>query len=464
VLKLYNTLGRRTQLFKPRKEGEVKMYTCGPTVWNYAHIGNFRTFVFEDLLRRYLKFKGFKVTQVMNITDVEDKIIKGVRQSGKSLLQLTSFYEKAFFDDLATLRVEKAEHYPRATEHIGDMVSLIKTLMDKGYAYRAGDGSIYYDVRKFKGYGALSGVRVGSLKTAGRVTSDYYEDKKEAADFALWKAWDKDDGDVFWENELGKGRPGWHIECSAMSMKYLGESFDIHTGGVDHRFPHHENEIAQSEAATGKKFVNYWLHSEFLNIRGEGMHKSVGNVVYLADLIKEGWDPLTIRLFLVSSRYRDPMDLDEAALSQAEAQRQRMQEFLSRLKDVKSGDYASSGLVEELRRAFEGAMDDDLNTPQALASIFTFIKKYNTRIDEGSVGTKGAKEAVDALSSINSVLGVLDFGVHELPPSLAELLSRREEARKSRDFAEADRLREILSAEGIDVEDTPQGTRWKKRG
>jgi cysteinyl-tRNA synthetase len=463
LLKLYNTLGRKTQAFKPRREGEVKMYTCGPTVWNYAHIGNFRTFVFEDLLRRYLKFKGFKVTQVMNITDVEDKIIKGIRESGKSLQELTSFYEKAFFDDLATLGVERAEYYPRATEHIDDMVSLIKTLVSKGYAYRAGDGSVYYDVRKFKRYGALSGVRVGYLKTAGRVISDYYEDKKEAADFALWKAWDKDDGDVFWETDLGKGRPGWHIECSAMSMKYLGQSFDIHTGGVDHRFPHHENEIAQSEAATGKKFVNYWLHSEFLNFRGEDMHKSVGNVVYLSELLKEGWDPLTIRFFLISSKYRDPMNLDEAALSQADAQRRRMQEFASRLMSVSTGKDHSPGLADELKSSFEEAMDDDLNTPQALASMFTFIKKYNARIDEGSVGPRDAGEALEALASVNAVLGVLDFEKHELQPKLADLLSRRDDARKNRDFAEADRLRELLSAEGIEVEDTPQGTRWKKK-
>ncbi len=462
MLKLYNSLGRKLQTFKPNKDGEVGMYTCGPTVWNYAHIGNFRTFLFEDLLRRYLKFKGYKVTQVMNITDVEDRIIEGIKQSGKDLHELTAFYESAFMEDLATLGIEKADVYPRATEHVQDMVSLIKVLLRKGYAYKAADGSVYYDVLKFKKYGALSGVKLGAMKPGVRVALDHYEEKKEAVDFALWKAWDPDDGNVFWETELGKGRPGWHVECSAMSMKYLGDSFDIHTGGMDNKFPHHENEIAQSEAATGKKFVNYWLHSEFLNIRGEEMHKSVGNVVYLRDLLKEGWDPLTIRLFLISSRYRDATDLTETSLEQARSQRLRLQEFVARLKSVAGESDDIDQPAQRLLVKFEQAMDDDLNTAEALASVFSVVKKVNSMIDDRALGTRTASDVIAALQRINSVLGVLSFEEEELPPELAAMIASRDDARKRRDFAESDRLRDQLLAKGITVEDNPAGTRWRR--
>ena len=462
MLKLYNSLGRKVQEFVPIREGEVMMYCCGPTVWNYAHIGNFRTFVFEDLLRRYLRFKGFRVHQVMNITDVEDKIIKGIKQSHKPLMELTRFYEAAFMEDLQSLGVEKADVYPRATGNINEMVSLIKTLLDKGYAYKAPDGSIYFSVSKFKNYGALSGVRLDSLKPAGRVASDHYEEKKEAADFALWKAWDRDDGEVFWETELGKGRPGWSIECSAMSMKYLGDNFDIHTGGMDNKFPHHENEIAQSEAATGKKFVNYWLHSELLNVRGSEMHKSIGNVVYLRDLTKAGWNPLVVRLFLVSSRYRDPIDLTDSSLEQAKAERERLEDFILRLKSVGVSDAKTSGFSEDLIRQFEEAMDDDLNTPKALSALFTYVKKMNTLIDSGSAGPEEASKAMDALKRVNSVLGIIDFEEEALPLRLAEMIAKREDARKRKDFAESDRLRKELLAEGIAVEDTPAGSRWKR--
>ena len=466
MLRLYNTMGRKLEPFEPMRKGEVKMYTCGPTVWNYAHIGNFRTFVFEDVLRRHLKFKGFKVTQVMNITDVEDKIIKGMKEFHKPLKELTEFYEAAFMDDLATLRAERAEFYPRATEHIPEMVSLIRTLQKKGYAYSAPDGSIYYDISKFKDYGALSGVRLDSLRPAGRISSDHYEEKQEASDFALWKAWVPDDGDVFWENELGKGRPGWSIECSAMSMKYLGETFDIHTGGVDHRFPHHENEIAQSEGATGKKYVNYWLHSEFLSVSGEEMHKSAGNFITLRELLLQGWDPMTVRLFLISARYRDPIDLTEAALAQARSQRSRLQEFIGRLRAVAVPGAAGMEAGQDFLADFEEAMDDDLNTPRAFAALFAFVKKVNTMIDDGSLGKDSAKKTIEALMRADAVLGVMDFGEEALPPGIAELLAKRDEARKRKDFAESDRIRQLLLQSGIEVEDTPSGTRWKraKRG
>jgi cysteinyl-tRNA synthetase len=462
LLKLYNSLGRKMQAFEPLKKGEVKMYTCGPTVWNYAHIGNFRTFVFEDVLRRHLKFKGYNVYQVMNITDVEDKIIKGIKQSGKPLKELATMYEIAFMQDMTTLNVEKAELYPRATDHIGEMVELIKVLQKKGYAYTAADGSIYFSVSKFKGYGALSGIRLDSLKPAGRVSSDHYEEKLEAADFALWKAWDPDDGEVFWDTELGKGRPGWSIECSAMSMKYLGETFDIHTGGLDNRFPHHENEIAQSEAATGKKFVNYWLHSEFLNVHGEEMHKSSGNMINLRELMEQGWEPLTIRMFLISSKYRDSIDLTDNSLEQARAQRARLSEGIARLKSVTAPKGKSAAPVQEFLDDFEEAMDDDLNTPKALSALFSFVKKCNSLIDSGSIDVEGASKVMAALERANSVLGVMEFEEETLPPNLAELVARRDAARRRKDFAESDKLRKELLAAGIVVEDTPAGTRWKR--
>jgi cysteinyl-tRNA synthetase len=462
LLKFYNSLGRKLQPFRPIKEGEVRMYTCGPTVWHFVHVGNFRTFIFEDILRRYLKFKGYKVNHVMNITDVEDNIIKGIKQSGKSLPELTAFYEAAFIKDLSTLGAEMAEVYPRATKHIGEMVALVETLLTKGYAYKAADGSVYYDISKFKDYGALSGVKPAAAKAAGRVAQDHYEEKKEAVDFALWKAWDPDDGDVFWETSLGKGRPGWSIECSAMSMKYLGESFDIHTGGMDNRFPHHENEIAQSEAATGKKFVNYWLHSGILTVRGEEMHKSVGNVINLRELLAQGWDPLTIRLFLISSRYRDSTDLTQKALEQARAQRERLQEFVVRLNGVQASRTPDEDLPKSLLAGFEGAMDDDLNTAEAFAALFGFVKKVNGLIDSGKVGKRDAREILKALGRVNSVLGVITFEELALSKKLEGLLAQREAARKTHDFAESDRLRDELLAEGIVVEDTPQGTRWKR--
>ncbi len=330
VLVLYNSLGRRLTKFKPLSGKRVKMYTCGPTVYNYAHIGNFRTFVFEDVLRRYLKHKGYSVLQVKNITDVEDRIIEGIKRTGMSLQELTDFFTKAFMEDLDTLNIQRAEQYPRATEFIDEMVKAVESLMKKGYAYRAEDGSIYFSIKKFPRYGRLSGIKQAEVKSGTRVAADHYE-KMGANDFALWKAWDPDDGSVFWETSLGKGRPGWHIECSVMAMKYLGASFDIHTGGKDLKFPHHENEIAQSEALTGKRFVKVWLHSEFLNINGEKMSKSLGNFITLRDLVKQAWSPRAIRLFLISAHYRDELNLTDNSMGQAEATMKKIDQFYERL-------------------------------------------------------------------------------------------------------------------------------------
>ena len=461
VLRLYNSMGRKLQVFKPLRGKTVRMYTCGPTVWNYAGIHNFRTFVFEDVLRRYLKFKGYKVVQVKNITDVEDRIIKGMKQFNKSRKDLCDFFEKAFMDDVGVLNMEKAEFYPRATDHIPEMVALVKKLMKKGFAYRADDGSTYFDVSKFKRYGRLSGIKPRELKAGARVSQDHY-DKQEANDFAVWKAWDADDGEVFWETELGKGRPGWHIECSAMSMEYLGESFDIHTGGMDLRFPHHENEVAQSESATGKKFARFWLHTQFLTLRGEEMHKSVGNVVYLKDLLAEGRHPLAVRLFLISSKYRDPMDLTSRQLDQGEAQRRRLQDFLARLREVKGGS-GGEELAPKLLKGFERAMDDDLNTPRAFAVIFALMKETNVLIDRGRLGEDAAVHVISALRKVNSVLGVVDFEEQALSGELVELIAMRDEARRKGDYSRADELRAQLLEKGVVVEDTPKGTVWKLR-
>ncbi len=439
------------------------MYTCGPTVWDYAHIGNFRTFLFEELLRRYLRFKGYTVVQVMNITDVEDKIIKGMKRTGKSLKELTQFYEDAFMEDLGTLSMEKAEHYPRATEHIKEMLVLVKVLLKKGYAYRGDDGSIYFNVRKFKNYGKLSGIKISQLRAGARVSHDSYA-KEEASDFALWKAWDKDDGDVFWTTEFGKGRPGWHIECSAMSMKYLGKSFDIHAGGVDNKFPHHENEIAQSEAATGRKFSKYWLHSEFLNLGGEEMHKSTGNIVQLRDLLQKGWDPMTVRLFLLSAHYREPLSYTEGAIRQADAERQRLQDFIARLRSFKrTRQVSKSKLAEGFLRDFEAAMDEDLNTPKAFAVVFSFVKRVNGLIDARKLSRGDATSVLEALGRANSVLGFMKFKQEEIPPSLQKLIKEREEARRERNFATADQIRQALLKEGVTLEDTPTGTVWRVR-
>jgi cysteinyl-tRNA synthetase len=463
VLRLFNSMGRRLVPFVPLRKGEVRMYTCGPTVWNYAHVGNFRTFLFEDVLRRYLLYKGFRVTQVKNITDVEDRIIRGMKQTGKSREELTEFYTEAFMEDLTALNVQRAEHYPRATENIAGMVEMIKSLVKLGYAYKADDGSYYYSIRKFKRYGRLSGVKVTGLKPGARVAVDDYT-KLGPQDFALWKAWDKNDGEVFWETELGKGRPGWHIECSAMARRYLGDSFDIHTGGKDLKFPHHENEIAQSEALTGKRLAKYWLHAEFLRVRGEEMHKSLGNIVTIHELREKGWSPRAIRLFLLSAHYRDELNLTDESLGQADSNVSKLDQFISRLQAVKDGEEegAASRLAPALTRDLSRAMDDDLNTPKALAALFTFVRKTNVLLDAAKVSKGDAETLLKALRDIDAVLGVMRFEGTSVSDSILSLIKQREEARSRRDYEASDRIREELRKLGVVIEDTPKGTIWRK--
>jgi cysteinyl-tRNA synthetase len=459
----FNTLARRKENFVPLKPGKVGLYTCGPTVYDYAHIGNFRAFVFEDLLKRWLEYRGYEVTHVMNLTDVDDKTIKGSKKHQIPLREYTEHYAEAFFEDIKVLNIKPANYYPKATDHIPEMVKLVKTLMRKGYAYKGKDGSIYFAISKFKDYGKLSRIKVNELKTGTRVSTDEYT-KEEAKDFALWKAWTSEDGDVFWETDLGKGRPGWHIECAAMSMKYLGETFDIHCGGIDNIFPHHENEIAQSEAATGKKFVNYWLHNEHLLVEGKKMAKKFDNFYTLRDLLNKGHAPSAIRYLLLSSHYRAQFNFTFKALDAANAAVGRLQNFVRRLYEVKGKNSKGkvARLLKKLQMDFTLAMDDDLNVSPALAALFDFVREINALIDTCDVSRNEAEEVNALIKEFDSVLGVIgEVQVEkELSAEAKILIARREEARKAKNWVDADNLRARLRDLGVIIEDTEDGVRW----
>ncbi len=460
----FNTLTRKKERFIPIEDGKVKMYTCGPTVYDYGHIGNFRAFIFEDLLRRWLEYRGFKVTQVMNVTDVDDKTIKASNAKRIPLKEHTKRYIDAFFEDIVTLNIRKAEHYPRATDHIREMVALVKRLLEKGYAYRGDDGSIYYDVSKFEQYGKLAKIKVEELRPGARVRVDEYA-KEEACDFVLWKAWDEADGNIFWETELGRGRPGWHIECSAMSMKYLGETFDIHCGGVDNLFPHHENEIAQSEAATGKKFVNYWLHNEYLLVEGRKMAKRLGNQYTLRDLTAKGYDPKAVRYLMISTHYRQQLNFTFAGLEAAKNTADRLVNFMRRLliADGKGLGEKLETLTDHVQTSFEEGMDDDLNINVALAAIFDFVREVNSHLDNDMLSKDEAKSVYDVMLRFDKVLGVMGEieEKRKLPKDAEELIHKREEARRAKDWRTADEIRDRLRSMGIIIEDTSQGVEWK---
>ena len=456
--KIYNTLTRKIEVFKPIKKDKVTIYNCGPTVYNYIHLGNCRAFLIADILRRYLEYKGYKVKQVMNITDVDDKTIRDSQKEGISLKEFTERYSKAFFEDLRILNIKPAHIYPEATKHIKDMVKLILKLKEKGYTYES-EGSIYYKISKFKDYGKLAKIKLEELKSGARVKQDEYE-KEDAHDFALWKAWDKSDGDVFWETEFGKGRPGWHIECSAMSMKYLGKTFDIHTGGIDLIFPHHENEIAQSEAATGKKFVNYWMHNEYILIAGKKMSKSLGNFYLLRDLINKGYNPAAIRYLLISTHYRQHLNFTLGGVDAAKAAVERLQNFVDHLNLIKGtkSNKKIKDLIKNVEMEFEQHMDSDLNISSTLASIFEFLKQ----IYKLDLGKKDAQKIIEVIKKFDSVLGVLSFEKQKLDEDIKSLIEKREEARKKKDWAKADAIRDDLKKQGIILEDTSEGVRWKK--
>jgi len=454
ALRLHNTMSGQLEDFVPIEAGHVRMYTCGPTVHDFAHIGNFRTFLFEDLLRRVLLQQGYRVTQVMNLTDVEDRIIKKAAEHGQTIDEFTEQYIKAFFEDLDTLRIERAERYPRATQHIFEMVSLIEVLREKGHTY-VSDGSTYFHIASFPRYGRLAHLDVSGLRAGARVDVDDYG-KDDPRDFVLWKA--RQPGEQSWETPLGVGRPGWHIECSAMSMKYLGESFDIHTGGVDNIFPHHENEIAQSEAATGKTFVRYWLHAEHLqDAVGEKMSKRLKNFTTLRDLLSEGYQPRAIRYALITgAHYRSPLAFSPELLKAADSAVKRLDEFAVRL-----GTTGDAQPTTEIQHRWDDALRDDLNLPAAVGHLFEFIKAFNTRLESGKATPEERAGAMAMLHHANRILDVVEFP-EAVDAEVEKLIAQRQAARERRDFARADEIRQQLLRMGIQLDDTKDGTRWKR--
>ncbi len=463
ALKLFNTYTRQKEEFKPIVPGKVGLYTCGPTIYAQAHVGNYRAYMFEDILRRYLIFKGYKVTQVMNITDIDDKTIRDSNAKGISLSEHTKPFKELFFQDIDRLNIQRAEHYPAATEHISEMVELIKKLQANGHAYESG-GSIYFKISTSPKYGALSHMKLDELKAGARIDSDEYE-KDTASDFALWKAWSPEDGNVFWETDLGKGRPGWHIECSAMSMKYLGPTFDIHTGGIDNMFPHHENEIAQSEGANKVKFVNYWLHCAHLIFEGQKMAKSLGNTYTIRDLMDKGINLSAVRYLLMATHYRQQLNFTFDAAKAATNAITRLRDFRDSLENV-SGSTANPEIEAIAKKAldkFESSMDDDLNISPALAAVYDFIKEINVAREKTQLSQPDADIVTDTLKRFDMVLGIIYVKEESIDTEIEELIEKRLQARKNKDFAEADRIRDRLDAMGIILEDSASGTRWKRK-
>jgi cysteinyl-tRNA synthetase len=464
MIQFFNTLTGKIEPFKSLVPGEVRLYTCGPTVYDYGHIGNFRAYIFEDLLKRFLIFTGYKVIHVMNITDVDDKTIRGANLQGVKLQEYTKKYIDAFFEDIKTLNIARADFYPRATDHVPEMVEMVKGLLEKGYAYEK-DGSIYFSIAKFPNYGRLSKIKLSELKPGQRIESDEYE-KESANDFVLWKH--KKEGEPFWETEIGQGRPGWHIECSAMSSKYLGETFDIHCGGVDNIFPHHENEIAQSEAYSGKKFVNYWLHCHHLIVDGEKMSKSKGNFYTLRDLLAKNVDPSSLRYLLLSTHYRKMLNFTFEAVDQARASLQRIKDFVY---ELKKGTFAEgenrkiAELMEKTKQKFIKGLSDDLKISAALTALFEMIRKVNILISRGKVLSKDAAGLVSFIHSLDEVLALLPEKEEELlPEEVLKRIEEREKARRARNYKLADQIRRELLQQGVVLEDTKDGVRWKTKG
>lgn len=474
---LHNTLTGKKEPFVPLAPGEVRMYTCGPTVYDFAHIGNYRTFIFQDILRRFLRSRGFRLQHVMNLTDVDDRIIANAAAAGVGIREYTGKYAQAFFADCKMLGMEAPERWVRATDHIADMVGLIERLQAKTFTYSS-DGSIYFRIAKFPGYGKLSKVDMSGIQAGARVDVDRYE-KADVRDFALWKA--PKPGEHFWETPIGAGRPGWHIECSAMAMRYLGETLDIHAGGVDLAFPHHENEIAQSEAATGKPFVRYWLHAEHLLVEGEKMSKSRGNFFTLRDLLAKGAKPSSVRFLLASVPYRRQLNFMFDGLQQAAASVERLRNFADRLKTGKFLSGQNAAMAARALRAkeeFEAGLCDDLNTAQALAAVFDLVRDVNVAMDKAEFHQEDVPRVLELLRQFDAIFAVLDdddaarlrelgYGPSNIGPSDAEieaLVAERQAARKRRDFAASDRIRQQLAERGIILEDTKDGgVRWKRK-
>ena len=464
-LRFYNTLTQQVEEFTPLSGRTVRMYTCGPTVYHYVHIGNLRTFTFQDILRRWLRARGYALDHVMNITDVEDKIIRSAMQAGKSLSEYTSVYEQAFLEDADKLRLERPERLVRATEHIQEMVEAIETLSQKGFTYQS-DGSLYYRIANFPEYGKLSHLDAAGIKAGARVDVDEY-DKADARDFVLWKARKEDE--PFWDASIGPGRPGWHIECSVMAMKYLGETLDIHAGGIDLAFPHHENEIAQSEAITGKQFVRYWLHAEHLIVEGQKMSKSLGNFFTLRDLFEKGYSPEAIRYLLASVPYRKKLNFTFDGLKAAATAIDRLRNFKLRLETERFAEgraEAAAGRSQAALAQFDSSLDDDLNTAEALAAIFEYIRDANSSMDSGEFRTGNAADADSVLRRFDEVFDVLKPSAHAGGLTDAEvesLIAERQNARKQRNFKRSDDIRNQLLEQGIILEDTKEGVRWKRK-
>lgn len=467
-LTLFNTESREKETIAPIQGNKIRMYTCGPTIYNFAHIGNFRTYVFEDLLRRTLQFFGYSVDQAMNLTDVDDKTIGGAIAKKVSLYDFTEPFRIAFFADLKALHIQPVEHYPAATAYIPEMIRLIEELLKKGIAYRSESGSIYYSIRKFSSYGRLSHLCLDDLKVnaSGDNDADEYE-KDSLSDFVLWKAYDPcRDGQIFWESPFGPGRPGWHIECSAMAMKILGPSIDIHCGGVDNMFPHHENEIAQSEGCTGKTFVRHWVHVEHLLVDHKKMSKSLGNFYTLRDLLQRGYTGTEVRYLLLSTHYRTQLNFTMSGLDAARSSLQRIGDCILRLRSMSHSHSHSSidTILSKASTSFIEALADDLNISAALAVLFDLVRELNIGMDADQIGLGGAEKALQLFEQWDRVLGVLPLQSQEaIPHELQQFLERREEARKSKNYKLSDQMRDEIVSRGYLIEDTPAGARLKRK-
>ena len=467
ALQFYNTMSRRKEIFTPVEEGKVRIYNCGPTVYNYPHVGNLRAFMFADLLRRYLKFKGYEVKQVMNLTDVDDKIIKKCAETGTSINDYTKIYKDAFFKDIKTLNIEGADEYPAATENIPEMVDLVQTLLDKGLAYKAEDGNIFFKIAAFPNYGKLQRLDMSQMRSGGRVDDDEY-DKESVNDFALWKAYKPEDGDVYWDTKLGKGRPGWHIECSAMSRKCLGEqTIDIHTGGVDNLFPHHENEIAQSEGAYDQQFVKYWLHCEHLLWDNAKMSKSLGNIMYIDGLIEKGYSPREIRFTLLSTHYRQKLNFSLKILDSSRSSIKRIDDFLEDNTHAVQGDLSEEvkKIVDTMLNDFEATMDDDLNISGAIGAVYSCIKDVNLIKRDRTLTEAESKYIMKAFENIDEVLGILSVKERsgDIDAKILKMFEERNEARANKDWAKADELRDKLDALGYVIIDRKDGAELKTK-
>ncbi len=470
MLKIFNSLTKTKEAIQPHHGDSVLMYTCGPTIYNFAHIGNFRTYVMQDLLRRSILYFGMKVKQAMNLTDVDDKTIKGAIEHNISLKEFTEPFGKAFFEDLKTLNIQEAEYYPKATDYISEMIHIIEELLKKKIAYKSENGSIYYSIRHFPSYGKLSHFCLDELKfnASGDNIADEYE-KQNASDFVLWKIYDPErDGKIFWESPFGKGRPGWHIECSAMSMKLLGETLDLHCGGVDLTFPHHENEIAQSEGRTGKRFAYHWFHVEHLLVDHKKMSKSLKNFYTLRDLLKLSYTGQEVRYLLLASHYRTQLNFTFPSLNAARASLQRIKDFILRLREIDTPAKTSYPIIDLLQKKdleFQEALADDLNMPIALATLFDLIRELNSLADNQEIGKEEIKDILHLLKKWDQVLGVLpiDEKEEEIPEELLQMLETREEARKSKNFAKSDEMRNEILKRGYLIEDTPSGARLKRK-